>query len=494
MRLSIRLKLFLGLFAMVLLAGMIAITAISRLSKITEVSVELVDEAIPEVHLLSEMTHLISTMDRDLERLLLLSPDAREAGRAVREKEKRVGESLAAYEKFHPVPPPEIEQGLGEFKPRHAALEKTSAEIRALAQQRQTHRGRALLAGKWKEHQRATLDSLNRLMNFEDEEARRDANLIQDESRSGRKLMINLAGVGIFLGLAVAFWINSAVAKPIRRLVTATERVSQGDLASRAEIKREDEIGHLARRFNEMVAQLSKSLEDQRRFYADASHELRTPLTAIRGVAEVALRGPEKSPGEHTEALRSIVELATEMGRLVDDLLFLARSEAGQLQYEMAEVSLAPLLEEVIDQTRGLASSTERRIELAPETTDRPVVWGDAQRLRQLFLILMDNAIKYTDPGGKVTLSIRPEPSWVRILVHDNGIGISENDIPHIFERFYRADATRARSEASTGLGLSIAQSIVKGHKGNISVESTVGRGATFSVLFPRFDRKDKVA
>ncbi len=475
---------------MVFLAGAIGLLAIHRLTKIVEISVSLVEKAIPKVHLLSEITHLISTMDRDIERLLL-NQGQPEFWIPIVYKEKKVRALLTVYEKFLPGSPNEIEQALREFKPRYTSLENTAAKIITFARQGQTQRARALLSGNWKDQQSATLDSLSDLMNFEDEEAGRDVRLVQTESRDGRNQMIYLAGVGVFLGIALALWISSSVTRPITKLVGVMERVSRGDLTSRAEIRRQDEIGYLAGRFNEMIDRLNKSFEEQRRLYGDASHELRTPLTAIRGIAEVALRGPEKSFDEYGEALKSIVELASEMGQLVDDLLFLARSDAGQMPYEMAEVAVAPLLEEVIDQSRGLASATDLRMGLEVGTPDGIAIWGDAKRLRQLFLILMDNAIKYTNPGGSVTLALKPQADWVSVVVSDTGIGIAEKDVPHIFERFYRVDTSRARSEAGAGLGLSIAQTIVKAHQGKIVVESAVGQGATFSVLLPRSHRKN---
>jgi signal transduction histidine kinase len=484
MRFSIRMKLAVGFAALVLLTGVIAAVAIGRLSRLVSVSHSLIEEEIPEIHVLRESVRRLSIMEWDLERLIL--DKGQQELLALSEREKSIRELMMSYGRFHPNPPQDMDEGLREFVPRYRALQNTTADIVSLVQQGAQVKARALLLGTWKEYQRGVLESLNLLMNHEDRATRQTADLIQAASRSTRNLIIQLAVGGIILSCALAFWITSSVTRPIANLIEVTNRVAGGALNLQAKIWREDEIGTLARRFNEMVNRLNESFEGQRRLYDDASHELRTPLTAIRGVAEVALRGPEKSLDEYIEALKSVVALASEMGQLVDDLLFLARAGAGQLQYEMAEVPLAPLLEEVIDQSRGLTSLIDLHLELEVETTERILIWGDPRRLHQLFLTLMDNAIKYTNPGGKVTVTLRPEPHWARVLVSDTGIGISEKDIPQIFERFYMADASRARSEKSTGLGLSIAQSIVKAHKGDILVESAVGRGTTFSVLLPR--------
>jgi signal transduction histidine kinase len=281
----------------------------------------------------------------------------------------------------------------------------------------------------------------------------------------------------------VALTITFSLTRPITQLVEATDRVAQGDLASKAQIDREDEIGVLATRFNAMLDQLNKSISEKRRFYADASHELRTPLTIIRGEAEVALRGRE-SIEEYREALANIIAVANQMGGLVDELLFLARSEAGQIEYDMTSVALTPLLEEVAGRCEGLAALKE--VQLGLDLGEPIMVRGDPQRLRQLLLILVDNAIKYTEPGGKVRLALETESDRAKVLVSDTGVGISQQDLPYIFERFYRGDTARFGREEGTGLGLSIAKTIVKAHRGEIFAECAAGGGTMVSVTLPR--------
>ncbi len=292
--------------------------------------------------------------------------------------------------------------------------------------------------------------------------------------------VIGILAIVITSGIGYGF--SRTITRPIKDLKDAAITIGQGNFDLRVHSTSNGEIGLLTQQFNEMLDRLNKSSEDQRRFYANASHELRTPLTIIRGEAEVALRAPEKPVTVYREALDVIKDVAKQSGRLVDELLFLARSEAGQIQYEMAELALSLLLEEVMRQSESLA--VLKGVHQEVDVSRPSVVWGDPQRLRQLFFILMENAIKYTDPGGKVTLTLQAERDRARVLVSDTGSGIPAQELPHIFERFYRVKGLPGR-EGGVGLGLSIANSIVSAHEGELGVESALGQGTTFSVLLP---------
>ncbi|MFQ5898886.1 MAG: ATP-binding protein [Candidatus Methylomirabilia bacterium] len=479
---SIGIRLFVGFLAIIFVTGLIVLVAIGRLSELRSIATELMQKEIPEVHVLWKIRSLLSEMETDV-RHLLLKHERENHLLHVWEQDTRVRESLETFRSLHPLLPEKEEQLVVELASRYRSFRKATANVITLVQRGEETKARALFLGTWEEHHQATLESLVRLLAYEDQEMERRVALAQAKSRSSHRMIIALGAVGLFLSLALALGITFSLTRPITKLVEATERVTGGDLASKAEIIRQDEIGLLARGFNEMLDRLNRSFEDQRRFYADASHELRTPLTIIRGEAEVALREPEKSVKAYREALETVNAVASQMGRLVDELLFLARSEAGQIRYEMAEVALAPLLEEVARQSEGL--SALKGVHLETDVSRRMAVRGDPQRLRQLFLVLVDNAIKYTAPGGKVTLALKAEPDRARVLVSDTGIGIPERDLPHIFERFYRVDGAGARPEEGTGLGLAIARSIVRAHQGEIFVDSALGRGTTVSVLLP---------
>ncbi len=230
------------------------------------------------------------------------------------------------------------------------------------------------------------------------------------------------------------------------------------------------------------LSPIRQSLARQRDFVADASHELRTPLTILQAGTELALQSQD--PPEYRETLEHNLRQAQHMARLVADLSTLARSDSGQVILEEAQLDLVPLLQETLNQVRPLADTKE--IILSHRWSASLPVHGDRQRLGQLFLILLDNAIKYTPAGGKVTVSAAAlRKSIARVTVSDTGIGIPAQDLPLIFERFYRVDKARSREEGGTGLGLSIARWIARAHGGEITAVSTEGQGSTFTVQLP---------
>ena len=223
------------------------------------------------------------------------------------------------------------------------------------------------------------------------------------------------------------------------------------------------------------------TMETQRRFVSDASHELRTPVAVISTNADLLLRHPDDTIESGIEQVAAIHDSATRMGRLVGDLLMLARADEEAVRFAHAEIQLDDIARLVERDMAALAA--DRGISMAVQAT--PVTLrGDAERLRQLAVILVDNALKYTPSGGRVVLTCRSEGRRAFLSVQDTGAGIAPEALPHVFERFYRADESRTRSGA--GLGLSIAQWIAEAHGGRIAVESTIGRGSTFTVTLPR--------
>jgi two-component system OmpR family sensor kinase len=252
-----------------------------------------------------------------------------------------------------------------------------------------------------------------------------------------------------------------------------------------------DEVGQLAGAFNEMLERLERIFRAQRRFVADVSHELRTPLTTIRGNVDLLRR----MGSTDTASLSAIQSETDRMIRLVGDLLLLAQADAGYLPITRQPVAIDALLAEIAHQTRVLAGQRLQVGLECPELEDAEplIVLGDADRLRQLLLNLVDNAVKHTPDGGRVSLHLVRADGWVRVTVADTGTGIPPEDLPHIFERFYRAEKSRWRkpnpSESSpgvgVGLGLSIAQWIASTHQGRIEVQSELGKGSAFHVLLP---------
>ena len=270
---------------------------------------------------------------------------------------------------------------------------------------------------------------------------------------------------------------------PIDKITRTARRISAEELSQRLDLHlADDEIGRLARTFDEMIARLDEAFRRQRQFTADASHELRTPLTSIKGQVEVAL-SRERSAQTYREVLSAVNEDVNRLIRLVGSLLTLARADAGQIPIARERVDLGELVAGVVEQAGPMAEERGVHIEAAPAP---PVsLEADADLLLQLLLNLVDNAIKYTERGGVVTLSWARRDHAVELWVRDSGTGISPEQLPHIFDRFYRVDTARSLAEGGTGLGLSICRWIAEAHGGSISAESTPGSGSTFTVRLP---------
>jgi signal transduction histidine kinase len=217
-----------------------------------------------------------------------------------------------------------------------------------------------------------------------------------------------------------------------------------------------------------------RAWEQQQTFVANASHELRTPVTLMRASAEVALRGLPAPDVDRRELLEDILHECDHMSRLVEDLLLLSRLDAGRLKLERSAVPLAELLADVQRQTGRLAG--EKGVRLSASSPSG-IAWGDPTRLRQVLLILLDNALRHTPPGGSITVEAQPQGRHIQIAVADTGTGIAREHLPHVFERFYRADTARGGDGGSSGLGLAIAKGLVEAQGGQIRLGSQPGRG-----------------
>lgn len=269
---------------------------------------------------------------------------------------------------------------------------------------------------------------------------------------------------------------------PIDRITQAAHGITHaGDLTRRLEQgKTLDEVGRLSATFNEMLGRIEELFRSQQRFVSDVSHELRSPLTAIRGNLDLLRRGASDDPEARHQALAAIDAEAERMQRLVTDLLLLARADEGiKIQKELVE--LDTLILDVYRQARLIAGG----VNVCLGSEDQAQVLGDRDRLKQLLLNLVDNAIKYTPNGGEVRLSLERDTQWVRVSVSDTGMGIPSEDLPKIFDRFYRVDKARSREKGGSGLGLAIAKWITDAHGGRIEVQSEVGKGTTFILWLP---------
>lgn len=290
-------------------------------------------------------------------------------------------------------------------------------------------------------------------------------------------LFVGFAAATASLFLAVLLTPGSF--RPLEDIANVARQITNADDLSRRvpDTGRTDEIGVLAQSINQTLERLERLFKTQQRLLADVSHELRTPLTAIRGNLDLMRRMGEADE----ESLSSMQEEVQRMTRLVGDLLLLARADAGELPLEKKKVELDAIFFEVYRQMRVVSES----IEVSVTAVDQACIMGDADRLKQLLLNLVGNAIKYTPAGGSVTMNLCKSDGWAYIHVSDTGIGIPQEDVPYIFDRFYRVDKARTRMQGGSGLGLSIAKWIATAHGGDITVTSQVGEGSTFIVTLP---------
>jgi two-component system sensor histidine kinase BaeS len=298
----------------------------------------------------------------------------------------------------------------------------------------------------------------------------------------GMSRVTMLSGMGAAaLALLLGILLARTLTRPIRELTTATQAIAQGRLGEQVTVRARDELGQLATAFNHMSADLARASELRRQMTADVAHELRTPLSLILGYTESLSDG--KLPASQ-ETFDIMHDEAQHLNRLVDDLRSLSLAEAGELPLACQNVAPRSLLERV---AAAHAPKAERRgivmhVEAAP---DLPEIHVDAGRMAQVLENLVSNALRYTTAGGRITLSADVQDKKVRLRVADTGSGIAPDDLPCVFDRFYRSDKSRQRTESESGLGLAIAKSLVEAHGGSISVESRLGEGTTFTVALP---------
>jgi two-component system, OmpR family, sensor kinase len=297
-----------------------------------------------------------------------------------------------------------------------------------------------------------------------------------------RLLLLGLSLFGLSVALLGSCLVAGSALRPVAQMIDTADGIARSrDLSRRLSVPRHrDEIGRLARTFNAMLTSIQGSYEAQRRFVADASHELRAPLTAIQANLELLQEHPDLLATEHAEALQEAARESSRLSRLVADLLALARADAG-VPIRRFAVDLDVLVLDAFHFARELAH--EQTVHLDPFEPVR--VEGDEDRLKQLLVILIDNAVKYTPPGGTITLGLRSVHECAEITLRDTGVGISEDALPHVFERFYRADPARSRDPGGTGLGLAIARWITEQHGGTVQIASQLGQGATVTVRLP---------
>jgi heavy metal sensor kinase len=314
-------------------------------------------------------------------------------------------------------------------------------------------------------------------------------------------LMITVPFALMVASLGGQFLANKAL-KPVDKITQTARMITSQNLNQRIEPpKVKDEISRLIETFNEMISRLDQSFRQIKQFSTDASHELKTPLTILKGEVEVTLR-KERASHEYEQTLKSNLEEINRMSQIVDDLLLLSKADIGEIRLNKEVINLTEILDEVVAQMNILAQSKTLLIETSNHHEDIHI-FGDGLRIRELFLNLIENGIKYTEEGGSIHITFskdtplhdksqsgwteRKQARFVKIIVSDTGIGIAKEDRERIFDRFFRVDKARSREQGGSGLGLSICKWIVEAHQGEIKVESEVGKGSSFIIKLPLY-------
>jgi heavy metal sensor kinase len=286
----------------------------------------------------------------------------------------------------------------------------------------------------------------------------------------------------LFASLGGSFIIRRAL-QPVTSVVQTAKHITADDLSLRIEAKNQkDEIGALVATFNDMIARLEKSVRKIRQFSGDVSHELRTPLTIIRGEIEVVLR-KARSAEEYHETLESVLDETHHMEKIIDDLLFLSRLEATDKIEFSDDVELNEILSRVWDSRSPAAREKGIELKMLPSSPSR--IRGERTLLERLLTNLVDNAVRYTPAGGNVVMGVEERGPWLVLTVRDTGIGIPEESLPLIFDRFYVVDPSRSKESGGSGLGLSIVKSVADIHGAVIDIRSRVEEGTTFTIRFP---------
>lgn len=291
----------------------------------------------------------------------------------------------------------------------------------------------------------------------------------------------------LVLALAGGWFLARKALQPVDAMAEVARQIAAGDPSRRIPIHEcQDELSRLAETFNTMIQGMENAIQRVRQFSADASHELRTPLTILKGETELALR-QARSIEEYQQTLASGLEEIDRIAKIVEELFLLSKADLGEARLEMKEVALAPLVADTVLQMELLAK--DKALSLLLDRNEPLSITGDSDRLRELLLNLIENAVRYTPAEGRITVSLRRKDGSAELTISDTGIGIPKEDLPRIFDRFYRSDDARALNPKGSGLGLSICRWIVHAHRGEITVASERGQGTTFQIHFPLFNR-----
>jgi signal transduction histidine kinase len=307
-----------------------------------------------------------------------------------------------------------------------------------------------------------------------------------DVSQAWRDLLPRLffaGGVALVVGVVSASLLARSITRPLQQITKASEEMARGNYDQNIAGYGSEEVSRLARAFNNMASEVSRSHRTLREFLANVSHELKTPLTSVQGFSQAMIDGALQKPEDYTEAARIINDEAVRMRGLVDDLLYLSQVEAGQVVLQKEDINPTHLLEQTRERFQRRAAQAEVTIAVQPGT--RAAFRADPRRIEQALANLVDNAVRHTPRGGRITLRSTALAGEVRLSVHNTGSYIAPEVLPHIFERFFQVDRVKSRANGNTGLGLAITNEIVEAHAGHVEVHSSEAAGTEFIIAMP---------
>ncbi len=473
MRTSIATRLTLAFVVLIIAVAAIAVLALLSFPRLVRTVQAFQDEILAELAIFEDVRVLIAdAVSQDHAYILSSGDDAYDE--AFDADTEEIDRLLENYNLLHrgATTTPAMVDALATLRVAVERLTSAHDAVEELVLQHRLQDAQRMSARQGREAAQLALDAVRGLVQAERRDTRRAITAVAADADGLQRIMLTVALLAAVAGGVVALSTVRSITVPVHRLVDVTRRVDRGSLDVHTGLAAGDEIGELAQSFDRMIDRLGGAFAEQERFLADISHELRTPITIVRGHLEILQRGG-RAPDQIERALTVSLDELDRMGRLVNDLLLLARAvRPGFLSPR--PLDLPAFLDEVLQKAQAIAPRPWRRGP-APQVA----IVADRDRLTQAMLNLLHNAVAHTQPDQPITLSASEAHGWVEIAIIDEGAGIPTELLPHIFERF------RTGSSGRTGLGLSIVQVIARAHGGDVVVRSEPGRGSTFTIRLP---------
>lgn len=481
MRLTIGKRLSLGFLLLILITATIGVISVTYFSKLNSVTKKISQRYFPRIGTVNEVKDAVQGLERTLTSYSLGSK-SKEGETEIHKHIELVKFHLNGLSKLYSSRDTTFQNWLDRFHQNFGAVEQDVLGLMEAQKQPQKVKPAQSLTGIFKITEQLKKDC-NRLRKDVLEDIDRLSTQARAQSLAGYRWIFILLSLGLLASVILAYLTTSSLVKPIRKFMQATEVVAKGDLDVKLEVTGPDELRQLAHSFQDMTKKLKDAFEQQKFLVGVVSHQLRTPLTIIRGNAEVTLRGRNQSLEEYQAVLKNIIATTHQMNSFITKLLTLTQAEFGQVQLNLTKIKLKELLVEIFQEGEILTKEKGLNLELQFEPDG--LVLGDRERLKELFFILLDNSLKYTNPPGTIKVVGTRDTDWFRISISDTGIGIPKEDLPYVFERFYRAQKNRANIPQGAGIGLAIARWITETHRGKIYVESQEAQGTAITVLLP---------